>query len=126
MEIPKEASPGKQEEIQAEIVQQKPTTDSTEDTKEPKQQVTLSIPQEEEECVIPPRPQVEATPEEACKPSEEETKASSRPGEKKRQAPKVPSKEEVNLAPEASPMTKRHIRKIQDKPVTRQPKTGWL
>lgn len=47
-------------------------------------------------------------------------------GERKRQAPKIPTKEEGGDNPEKSPLKLRNVRKVGDKPKRQTPKTGWL
>lgn len=92
------------------------------------------------ELAEPPKFIEKATAEpETSQPSpdelEEATKSSEKPlrpsSEKKRPAPKAPTKEEIQLAAaklesdlQKSPLAMRNIRRIDDK--RRQPKTGWL
>lgn len=51
-----------------------------------------------------------------------------RAGEKKRQAPKIPTKEETEKAAieEKSPLKLRNLGKIEDKPKRQSPRSGWL
>lgn len=107
----------------------------------PKEEPLVPPAKEEEPPVPPPPPPVaesaqpavaeEVAPED--KPKEVPSRTST---EKKRQAPKAPTKEEIQIAAakletkseevatEKSPLALRNIRRVEEK--SRQPKTGWL